>query len=1001
VKNRNKLVVAIALLGVACSSDRKNGSSGGTDASQVSGAIDGSVDGSSREDGPSVDGEPEGSTDLGRESGGRLDGQISAEAGDDVTLSPDSAVTTPDQPDADIDATPPSQTYVAQKVDAADDDCSDSGGQGFDTASLCTSGCLIASLCYPTGVSNPSNPCLICDTGRSTSSWSNNDGATCDDGKFCTVGDTCSAGVCSGSARNCSDGIACNGTETCDEASDACLAGTSTCGGGSVCSASSGACVAVSTCPGCVINGVCYGDGQTNPGNQCQKCTSATNASAWTISGGATCDDGKFCTVGDTCSSAGACTGTTRSCDDGVACNGTETCDLAKDKCVAAASTCPTNTVCNVATDQCVATCTGCVISNICYGDGQTNPNDPCKECLQGTNATAWSNKQDGASCDDGNFCNGVDTCSKGSCGHSGSPCNSGTSCIEAKKACYMVGVAMCNADGDVVQYDASGNVSLLHDCVAPSAHGTCVAGVCGCAEGYSGADCQSQDLPPGCVVRVSTSGNDANDGSTWAFAVATVQTGLNLAASKINESVTACEVWVAAGTYKPTTGTDRSATFLLKANVGLYGGFAGTEVRRSQRDITAFRTTLSGDVGVTGLISDNSYHVVTGVTGGTIDGFTITAGYASGDNTNGNGGGMYNVNSSPTVTNCMFSGNSASFRNANGAYNASYGGGMYNENSSPTVTNCTFSGNSASSFSENGLVTSKCLSYGGGMYNKRSSPTVTNCTFSGNSASSFSTSVSYNASYGGGMYNDNSSPTVTNCTFFGNSASSFLGLIDGHAYGGGMYNDNSWPTVVNSIFWGDFTSIQDISTASEFDSSGGSSANVSYSIVQGGHDGTGNIDEDPQLSTSDLRLLSGSPAIDHGTGCVSSVPATDKEGKQRWDIASVTNATGTSGVDIGAYEYQGQVSSGDTLVTPLCQVPTVTTSVATSLATLSAVLNGSGVPNGLVTTGWFRISTTNPGSCNDTFGTRVPATDGTLLGSGTAAVPYSLTATGLTPGTL
>jgi hypothetical protein len=74
---------------------------------------------------------------------------------------------------------------------------------------------------------------------------------------------------------------------------------------------------------------------------------------------------------------------------------------------------------------------------------------------------------------------------------------------------------------------------------------------------------------------------------------------------------------------------------------------------------------------------------------------------------------------------------------------------------------------------------------------------------------------------------------------------------------------------------------------------------------------------------------------------------------------------------------------------------------VATSLATLSAVLNGSGVPNGLVTTGWFRISTTNPGSCNDTFGTRVPATDGTLLGSGTAAVPYSLTATGLTPGTL
>ncbi|GAI93038.1 unnamed protein product, partial [marine sediment metagenome] len=48
-------------------------------------------------------------------------------------------------------------------------------------------------------------------------------------------------------------------------------------------------------------------------------------------------------------------------------------------------------------------------------------------------------------------------------------------------------------------------------------------------------------------------------------------------------------------------------------------------------------------------------------------------------------GAGMGNVSSSPTVTNCNFSGNSAD-----------YGGGMYNWDSSLTVTNCTFSGNSA-----------------------------------------------------------------------------------------------------------------------------------------------------------------------------------------------------------------------------------------------------------------------------------------------------------------
>ncbi len=47
----------------------------------------------------------------------------------------------------------------------------------------------------------------------------------------------------------------------------------------------------------------------------------------------------------------------------------------------------------------------------------------------------------------------------------------------------------------------------------------------------------------------------------------------------------------------------------------------------------------------------------------------------------------MYNTNSSPTVSNCTFSGNTA----------AGSGGGMANyNNSGPTVTNCNFSGNEA-----------------------------------------------------------------------------------------------------------------------------------------------------------------------------------------------------------------------------------------------------------------------------------------------------------------
>ena len=134
--------------------------------------------------------------------------------------------------------------------------------------------------------------------------------------------------------------------------------------------------------------------------------------------------------------------------------------------------------------------------------------------------------------------------------------------------------------------------------------------------------------------------------------------------------------------------------------------------------------------------------------------------------NSAGLGGGMHNRSSSPTVTNCTFTGNSAEV-----------GGGMYNEwLSSPTVTNCTFTGNSAHADSD--------YDGGGGMYNHSSSPRVTNCTFTGNSAE-----------FGGGMDNWYSSPTVTNCTFSGNSAD---------LWAGGMYNrENSSPTVSNCTFSG------------------------------------------------------------------------------------------------------------------------------------------------------------------------------------------------------
>ena len=82
---------------------------------------------------------------------------------------------------------------------------------------------------------------------------------------------------------------------------------------------------------------------------------------------------------------------------------------------------------------------------------------------------------------------------------------------------------------------------------------------------------------------------------------------------------------------------------------------------------------------------------------------------------------------------------------------------------------------------------------------------------------------------------------------------------------------------------------------------------------------------------------------------------------------------------------------------TPVAPVPTVTTNPATPVTTDSATLNGAANPNGSAATGWFRYSSTNPGSCNDSFGTRVPpASGGSALDTGNTPVNYQQNITGL-----
>ncbi|GEM_PF-1092979 len=252
-------------------------------------------------------------------------------------------------------------------------------------------------------------------------------------------------------------------------------------------------------------------------------------------------------------------------------------------------------------------------------------------------------------------------------------------------------------------------------------------------------------------ILYVNQSATGSNNGNSWANAYTDLQTAIADASS-------GDEIWVAKGTYTP--GTTREDSFTLKNRVEIYGGFAGTETSREQRDWENNETILSGEIGDTTDNSDNSYHVVlaSSTTPNTVlDGFTITGGNAN-RSPNNNGGGILNTNGSPTFTNLLIKDNSASSR----------GGGIYNGNSIASFTNITFSNNSASQ--------------GGGIYNISSSSIFTDVNFSENSASS----------RGGGIYNEDSNPNLTNVDFKNNSASS---------QGGGIYNDDSSPSLTNVNF--------------------------------------------------------------------------------------------------------------------------------------------------------------------------------------------------------
>ena len=249
------------------------------------------------------------------------------------------------------------------------------------------------------------------------------------------------------------------------------------------------------------------------------------------------------------------------------------------------------------------------------------------------------------------------------------------------------------------------------------------------------------------------------------------------------------------------------------------------------------------------------------------INGFTIRNGHAY------RGGGIYcDEYCAPTILNCVITDNQADY----------IGGGIYFEDDSGgLVQDCIISYNSAE------LGAGICC-------NNRSAPVIIGCRMVGNSASKQGGGlywdddsavrvvgceiVANSSRYGGGIFGEDSyNATITNCTVAFNTA----------YYGGGFYSLRSGPRLANCILWGD----------SPDEISGG--AFVTFSNVNGGVPGQGNIESDPWFvdpSNYDYHLQQGSPCINAGD------PTYGPDSEIR-DIDNETRVM-DGRVDIGADEF-------------------------------------------------------------------------------------------------
>ncbi|HZK07245.1 MAG TPA: Ig-like domain-containing protein [Bacteroidales bacterium] len=262
-----------------------------------------------------------------------------------------------------------------------------------------------------------------------------------------------------------------------------------------------------------------------------------------------------------------------------------------------------------------------------------------------------------------------------------------------------------------------------------------------------------------------------SGDGQSWDNAISLTKLLEKLNQGTLSQQI---NVYVAEGTYKPTTNFDRNKSFILN-NVRFAGGFASSSIGTdtTNRDYINSETILSGEIGIPDNTYDNTFNVV--VTRGAstiIDGVTIRDGRANsliygdgnwyGSNEN-NGGGIYVQSENAFLVNCKIINNSAI--NSGAGIFCGYDYTLF-KGRNLTVQNCKITGNLIQQEVQNngGTFTIVVNGYGAGLcVVQEGNCNLENCIFSDNSTP---------FANGKALAVRNSLVNIHNCSFFNNLGS-------------------------------------------------------------------------------------------------------------------------------------------------------------------------------------------------------------------------------------